>query len=520
VRRGHHPIVLVITGLNVAFALVYALLVPMYRGPDEAAHVDMIRHYRTVHREPSPNVAVPVESVVRNVYRDGTLERAYRPPLPLRARDAMRRADRPTFATLGRPTVESSNQMTQHPPLYYAVAAGTASVLAAITPAGLWSYDREVFFYRLLSILAIAPLALLASAAVLAMRCSKQVAAVAAAFTLLIPQLTFVGSVVNNDAFVILFAALGVAAGLRYLGGGSRVSAWVAAGAGAAVALTKATGATVAAWVVLVVMLGAWARWRRGQRRDAVTAAVPAIGVVGIGGLWYLRNLVRFHTAQPAPQGHPRQAGAVRLSFGSFLPEWLDRVSRTFWAMPARRLGLALPWWVSHVLSVVTIVAVVVAIAFGRRLWTFTLPLLALCVAQVLLLLRSDYRANRLRVPGPDLPGVQGRYLFALVVPLACLVAVAVAEITRGSARAALGVAIGATALGFVLHVALAGKMLDRFWEVRDASFAERVRAVYAWSPLPSPLTGVVLALPLVMLVIAAVVARAGLRSAPAQATT
>ena len=33
---GHQPIVLVITGLNVAFALVYALLVPMYRGPDEA----------------------------------------------------------------------------------------------------------------------------------------------------------------------------------------------------------------------------------------------------------------------------------------------------------------------------------------------------------------------------------------------------------------------------------------------------------------------------------------------------
>ena len=125
-RRGHHPIVLAITGLNIAFALVYALLVPMYRGPDEAAHVDMIRRYRADASEPSPNVAVPVESVVRNVYRDGTLERAYRPPLPLRARDAMRRADRPTFATLGRPTVESSNQMTQHPPLYYAVAAGTA----------------------------------------------------------------------------------------------------------------------------------------------------------------------------------------------------------------------------------------------------------------------------------------------------------------------------------------------------------------------------------------------------------
>ena len=508
-RRGHHPIVLVITGLNVAFALMYALLVPMYRGPDEPAHVDMIRHYRATHHEPSPNAAVPFQSIVRNVYRDGTLERSYRPPLPLRARDAMRRADRPTFATLGRPAVAASNQMTQHPPLYYAAVGGVSSVLARITPAGLWSYDREVLFYRLLSILAIAPLALLASAAARAMGCSQQVAAVAAAFTLLIPQLTFVGSVVNNDAFVILFAALAVVAGLRYLAGGSRNWAWLAAGAGAAVALTKATGATVAAWVVLVVLLGAWPRWRQGRRRDAILAAVPALAAVGIAGLWYLRNLVRFHTAQPAPQGHPRQAGAVRLSFGTFLPDWLDRVSRTFWAMPARRLGLALPWWVSHLLSALTIAAVIVAIVLGRRLWTFTLPLLALCVAQALLLLRSDYRANRLHVPGPDLPGVQGRYLFALVVPLACFVAVAVAEITRRRARAALGVAVGATAVGCVLHLALAGKMLDRYWEVRDASFTERVRAVYAWSPLPSPLTGIVLALPLVVLAVAAVTALA-----------
>jgi hypothetical protein len=55
---------------------------------------------------------------------------------------------------------------------------------------------------------------------------------------------------------------------------------------------------------------------------------------------------------------------------------------------------------------------------------------------------------------------------------------------------------------------------------VRDASFAERVRAVYAWSPLPAPLTGIVLALPIVVFVIAAVMARAGLRSALAQNTT
>ena len=44
----------------------------------------MIRRYRADASEPSPNVAEPVESLARNVYRDGMLERAYRPLLPLR----------------------------------------------------------------------------------------------------------------------------------------------------------------------------------------------------------------------------------------------------------------------------------------------------------------------------------------------------------------------------------------------------------------------------------------------------
>jgi hypothetical protein len=511
--RRHHPLVLWITGCNVAFALVYMLVVPLYRGPDEGAHVDMIRHYRAEAGEPAPDVAVPGRTVVRNVYADGSLEKAYVPPLGLRGRDAMRRSDRPTFAALGTPVPAPSNQMTQHPPLYYGVAAGLSGLAARVTPAGLWSYDREVLFYRLLSVLAIAPLALLASSALLGIGCTRGVAAVGAAFTLLIPQLTFVGSVVNNDGFMIFFSALAVAAGLRYLAGGSPRSAWLAAGAGAAAALTKSTGALVAAWALSVVFLGAFDRWKRGERAPARNAAAVASAIVAVGALWYVRNLVRYHTPQPAPQGHPRLAGSEHLSFVTFFPMWVDRLSRTFWAMPARRLGLALPWWVSHGLTVVAFAAVVGAIAFGRRYWKFTLPLLGLCVVQVLLLLRSGYRANRWHVPGLELAGVQGRYLFALVVPLAVFFGLAVslivgrAEPRKRSEHTAAGVALGTSALGFVLHLALARVMLARYWEGRDATFTERVHAVYAWSPLPAPLTGVVLALPFLIVVAALVTA-------------
>jgi 4-amino-4-deoxy-L-arabinose transferase-like glycosyltransferase len=374
-----------------------------------------------------------------------------------------------------------------------------------MTPAGLWSYDREVYFYRLLSIIATAPLALLASAALLAMKCSKRVALIASAFTLLIPEKTFVGSVVNNDGLMIVLAALSVAAGLRYLGGGSRRSAWLAAAAGAGAALTKATGATIAAWAVLVVAIGAYERWNRGDRRDAMAALGGTLVFAAIGSAWYVRNLVEFHNPQPAPAGHPRPLGATKLSFVSFLPSWLDRISQTFWGVPARRLGIALPWWVSHALSVLTVAAVVTAVITGRRLWKYTLPLLAVCLADVLLLLRSDRLANRLHVPGSEYAGVQGRYLFALIVPLAAFVALAVGRLAIRSSRSILGIAIAEIAVGCALHLVLAREMFSRFWAGGGAPFFDHLRAVLAWSPLPVPLTGALLLLPFVLMVALAV---------------
>jgi hypothetical protein len=513
----HHPLVLVVTGLTIAFALAYSVLVPLYRGPDERAHVDMVRHYRAHSGYPSPAFGVLYETTVGNVFRDGTVEPAPtrdRPARRLVADEAIPRGSRPTFAELGPPDDPMGNQMTQHPPLYYAVVASVSSFLTGVTPVGLWSFDVEILLYRYFSILALVPLASLASAAVRAVGGTRAAGAVAAAFTLLVPQLTYVGAVVNNDAFVVVLSALAVVAGLRYLSGGSTWSAWTGAAAGAAVASTKATGASVAAWAAVVVVMGAYERWQRGERRDALTALGGSALLVAAGALWYVRNLIRFDDPQPAPGGHAVPPGAEPLSFVSFLPEWVDRISRTFWGVPARRLGISLPWWISHTLTVLTLVAVVVAVVAVRRLWKFTLPLVALCAVQVVLLLRSNYRANRMHVPGPEFSAIQGRYLFALVVPLAVLVAIAVARVAPAlrNQRIVLAVAVAGVGVGSVLHAVIAYKMLSRYWAEAGASVAEQLRALFAWSPLPALLTGIVLMLPVGMMVLAGVLSARWLR--------
>ena len=199
--------------------------------------------------------------------------------------------------------------MTQHPPLYYLVAAAVTRVVTI--PNSFWSWDRELYLIRLLSVLFLAPLALLASEGVLALKLSRPAGAIAAGFTLLIPQKSFMGAVVNNDSLTILLAAAVVVAGLRYLAGGSARNAWVGAGTGAALALTKATGAVAVAWVALVIAYAAYERWKRGEGADAASRA-RAGGVAPRGRLDLVhRELDPVPPAATAsPEGESRRSRA------------------------------------------------------------------------------------------------------------------------------------------------------------------------------------------------------------------
>jgi hypothetical protein len=195
---------------------------------------------------------------------------------------------------------------------------------------------------------------------------------------------------------------------------------------------------------------------------------------------------------------------------------FLDQMSRTFWGRPSSRLGIELPWWTCHALSILTIAAIVFAVVTVRSKRRYLVALVVLCAAHTALLLRTNWHANRFHngTVAVDLSGLQGRYFFPLLVPFAVLVAAAFWSVLQRYARAALVYAASAViGVGTLLHFALAQSMLVGYWQNAGAPISRHVRALEAWSPLPTALTVFVLLLPALVILIALVPGVAWLRS-------
>lgn len=479
----HHSAVWWITLVNLTFGLVFTILVPPFRGPDERYQVDMVLRSDLGYVDPSERV-VPTDEIRGVASLAGPSvdpELRYRPPMPFA--DAVPRPDRPTFGELAQEVAvhtdavpRATNQLSQHPPLHYAAVGASARVVTLLTPAEAWSWDREVWLYRMHSVALVAALPLLASSAALVLGAGRTAAASAAAVMLLSPMHTFIGSVVNNDTTMMLGSAIAVVGALAHLRDGTARSAVVAAAGGAIAALSKSTGVTLIPWVGVVVAVVALRAWRQGRRREAVRNVVLAGSVSVIGAAWHITNLVRF--------GDPQPSGLVRRVFPDvekplwrFAENWFDRVSGTFWGRPAPRTGVMLDPWITNGLTVVMALVVFAALWKGRRR-AGVLLLTLLCVAQVALMLRTNL-AQYLR--SGELAALQGRYLYSLLVPLAALAAVAVwgwvGERWHAWVLAALA------GVGVVFHVVLSWSMLVGYWG--GDSVGSRLDSLLAWSPLP-----------------------------------
>lgn len=496
-RRRHHPIVGWLVAVNVAFGLAYAVLTPLYRGPDEPRHVEMVRRYRSELGYSRPDQASPLTAAIAK--SSGLMGPYAVPRPPQEERDAQPRVDRQPFSELAEPGAtsgQSRNQLTQHPPLYYALTAGASTLVSSLVPAELWSWDREVLLYRVLSVLLTGALPLLASWAALALGLTRAMGALAAAVTMLAPMETYIGAVVNNDVLVVPLAGVAVAGALAYLAGGRPRSAYLAAAAAAGLALTKATGALVAPWVFLVVAVEGVRRWRRDDRRTAVGAGAVTAAILAVGASWYVVNLARFSDPQPTDIHLPPPPASFEPSLADYVPLWLDRVSSTFWGEPGRRTGVTLEWPVMHALTVLAVAAVVVALASRRPHRVPAVLLAGLCAVQVALMFRTTWRGYARW--GREV-ALQGRYLYALLVPLAALAALAAWRFLRHRPHWRPRAALAVAAVGVVLHVDLAFSMLRRYWEVDDASWGQRLRSVEAWSSLPTAGTWLVLLAPLVV---------------------
>ena len=483
-RRARTGALGLVTVLWATVLLGWLQLTPLYRAADETLHVDLVLHVLDGDGYP-PAGALELESAVRASYPLAGLSTEERPelaslfPLPLSSTDVPGREQ--SFDELdplpGLPDI--TNQMTQHPPLYYALVAGAASLVPGFDER---SFVTQVGLLRLLSAALLLPLPVLAAAAARRLGAGPPVATAAALLPLAVPQLAHVGASLNNDVLLVLLGAA-VAAPLVAVGRGdaSRRTAVVVGVLLGLALLTKALAVGLLVWAALayaVALLGP-ARTRRGT---VVGSALLAGGVaMAVGGWWWVVNLVRYGTVQPSGTA-PLPARDTDPDLLDFTWSFLSRVTASTWGS----FG-----WLEVQVPVAAQLAGLVAVLLGLALFLLRRPAEpwaraagATAVAGFALQTAVVYQQslkNYLR--GGYLAGLQGRYLFAFVAVLAAVVAVGLAAALPQRARRWAPL----LALAAVLVMQGVGVLtaLHGFWWPDGEGLRRALAIQSAWAPFP-----------------------------------
>ncbi|PZF79187.1 DUF2142 domain-containing protein [Jiangella anatolica] len=459
-----------ITLLVVAVAGCWALLTPAFRAPDEPQHVNSVLRLAYGGGWPAPGEATmspaldaaraqaALESDLpgRRWNRDDVVQYTDVEPIPDQLRTHIS-AD--TALPAGGGEVD---QMTQHPPLYYAAAA--VWLEATGTEDARW--DRLLLSLRLFDVLLLAPLPLLAAATARTLGADRPVALVAAAATLFVPMSAHILSAVTNDALVTLAGAVLTWLVARVLAGDLR---WrTAAGIGVALGaglLTKLMPGFAVPMVLLAYVLAG--------RRTAWSRALVAGGVAfATGGWWWLRNLLVYGAVQPV--GIPERWEPVPdAGLPHFVTTVLTGLTRSFFGdFGWLELRVAPPvYWTGATLMAALCVAALVRRDSRRD----AAVLLLLPVALWLGVVSNAWRGY---VDTGWITAVQGRYLFAGLTALAVVTALGV----RPQARAvpwivAAGGAVAATALAFGFR--------GFFWG-HGEGLSDAAARLAGWSPLSS----------------------------------
>ncbi len=328
---------------------LWGVAVPEFRAPDEPAHVDLIMYLAGGHAYPRFDGRYFGEETQFESHRyliDPTV------PWPVfDAGDAPPRDGRPSVDDLGGTTPDAQarhgsirragypyvyNQMPQHPPLYHEAMALLVRVERWLTPGSdLPSLSREIGLLRLANVALILPLPLLAWATARRLGAGDRAAAVASLLPLCLPQLTYIGGVVNNDNLLNLLCAglavlvVGVTRGQRSRG----VDVAVGVVLGLAL-LTKAFALMLIPWVAVAYVACAWTT----GRRRAAAAGLAVAGVVSavVGGWWWVANWIRYGQPAPTTETLTRTSSQAPGSFvahpGEFLSTFARRMVPHTWA--------------------------------------------------------------------------------------------------------------------------------------------------------------------------------------------
>jgi small subunit ribosomal protein S36 len=477
-------VVWVLVALNACLLSVYALLFPPYTGFDEPQHVDMTLHVARGETWPWPGpgelpLSVPVANSSNPVYFDPTGPVVHR---PLDNDFIGDRSQRKTIGELASPkpaTLNYPNQMVQHPPAYYAMAAVVLKAWPG--PIEDMRYDVVVGLLRLLSVVLMTPLPLLFWKGI-SLLADPPVAVFGALLSMAIPGMTRVGSNVQNDDLLILAVSALLVALIRVATGDLTRRTAVAVGLLTALALFTKGFALVLPPVVAAAYLL--------HKRDGLRPGLLALVVGGVlGGPWYLMNLIRFGTLQTEGLGPvaDKQFRAESATPGPHTSTgYVDHVSgilnRRFWGaigiIDKPSLPLALGWVMTAAFTL--LIAVALVRSRGRR---GTLAVLLMPVPLMLLIVVAG-SLHWWRFNG-GLPGVQGRYLYPGLLGTVAVVSIGASVLlrTRRNLAPLLGFAVLLLLQTWALVV-----ILRTYW-VPGSHLGKGVEAIVHWSPWPPVVT-------------------------------
>ncbi len=535
-RRRPPRAVWAATALFGLVMVLWTVAVPVFRAPDEAAHLDLVLYLADGNGYPSYDGRFFGEEA--NLDSDRHLVSLRLPWPRFDADDAVPRSERPDAYDLGlepdagaRRNDEARagypyvyNQMPQHPPVPYLMQSEVLQAERWLLPGhGVPSMDKELGLLRLFDVLLVLPMPLLAWAVVARMGGSDRAGTVAALLPLGVPQLLHIGSALTNDALLILEGGL-LALLLTGVGRGVRTRRTdVAVGLVLGLALlTKAFAVMYIPWVAAAYLLGAWTlrRWR--VVLDGLLAGALA---VAIGAWWWVANWMR--EGEPAPTTETLTRTEAQQPPG-FEPEPL----RFLLQFPGRLLSRT--WaWVGHgspkfelPVAVTVVLTLVVAAAGGIAWWTArrgratgepALPngdgggdadevpgevvvevadeagraprrvdVVMAWLPAVLITLFVARRALGLYETTGKVAFIQGRYLYSALVPPLAVVGLGVA---RALGRWAVLATLAAVA---VLQAWVLGEVVDGAW-TGPGTFGS-VRGALAWAPWPPAVVGLVAA--------------------------
>ncbi|CAN5332786.1 hypothetical protein BH20ACT5_BH20ACT5_17260 [soil metagenome] len=431
--------------LFAAILTCWSVLTPAYRAPDEPQHVSAVVGLVEGQGWPRPGEAVMDQGVLASQtligYTVTADQRGFRGGGNTLPGVRSGSADQPPLYSVQEPTpagertpydelraagldAQLPNQMTQHPPGYYAVVA------AALSFAGDWRFDRQLALLRLLGVAMVMWLPLLAFLTTRMLTGSATLGSAAAFVPLAIPQLAHIGASVNNDALVILLGGVLVTLLAWVLTGGRSLLLLgsIAVVLGLAL-LSKGSMLAAIPATAAAVVVGLHRSRPAGPSRPWLWAGVKGVlvlsGAFAVGGWWWALNQLRYGTLQPNAYGESPLRDEP-LSLLGFTAGFVERLSLSFWGNFGW-LELPLDQAVTTVLSVVVAPVALAAFADGRT----RAPLLVLSVfpvVGVLALFASVYAVHQ---RNGQFPGMQGRYLFGALVIGTAAVAIGLGVLAR-----------------------------------------------------------------------------------------